>query len=66
MNLNMGVFTDAAHLLVEAAQPSNVDMVVVDGRILKHNSQLTALNVEQVIREARDSLVAVRRRANWY
>lgn len=66
MNLNMGVFTDAAHLLVEAAQPSNVDMVVVDGRILKRNSQLTALNVEQVIREARDSLVAVRRRADWH
>jgi cytosine/adenosine deaminase-related metal-dependent hydrolase len=66
MNLNMGVFTDAAHLLVEAAQPSNVDMVVVDGRILKRNGQLTALNVEQAIREARDSLVAVRRRANWH
>ncbi len=66
MNLNMGVFTDPAHLLVEAAQPSNVDMVVVDGRILKRNGQLTALNVEQAIREARDSLVAVRRRANWH
>ncbi len=66
INLNMGVFTDPAHLLVEAAQPSNVDMVVVDGRILKRNFQLTALNVEQVIREARDSLVAVRRRANWH
>lgn len=65
MNLNMGVFTDPAHLLVEAAQPSNVDTVVVDGRILKRKGQLTALNVEQVIREARDSLVAVCRRANW-
>lgn len=65
LNLNMGVFTDPAHLLVEAAQPSNVDMVVVDGRILKRNGQLTALNVEQVIREARDSQVAVCRRAKW-
>ncbi len=65
MNLSMGVFTDPAHLLVEAAQPSNVDTVVVDGRMLKRNGHLTALNVEQVIREARDSLVAVRRRAKW-
>ena len=28
------VFTDPAHMLVEAAQPSNVDTVMVDGRIL--------------------------------
>ncbi|MBD2777174.1 amidohydrolase family protein [Iningainema tapete] len=32
--------------------------------ILKRNGQLTALNVEQLIREARDSLATLRRRAN--
>ena len=63
-NLNLGVFTNPAHLLVEATQPSNIEMVVVDGRILKLNGQLTALNVEQVIQNANNSLGYIRRRAN--
>ena len=31
-SINLGVFGDPAHMLVTAAQPSNVDTVVVDGR----------------------------------
>jgi 5-methylthioadenosine/S-adenosylhomocysteine deaminase len=54
--LNMGVFTDAAHLLVEATEPSNVDTVVVDGRILKREGKLTALDPEQVIADASATL----------
>lgn len=38
------------HQLVEAAQPSNVDTVVVDGRIWKRNGQLTALDNKQIIK----------------
>jgi cytosine/adenosine deaminase-related metal-dependent hydrolase len=63
---NIGVFTDPAHLLVEAAQPMNVDTVIVDGRILKRRGQLTALDVNQVIHEANESLATVRRRADWW
>ncbi|MEO1123376.1 MAG: amidohydrolase family protein [Cyanobacteria bacterium J06635_15] len=63
-NLNLGVFTNPAHLLVEATQPSNVDMVVVDGRILKRDGQLSALNVAQVIQDANNSLASIRQRAN--
>lgn len=63
-NLNMSIFTDPAHLLVEAAQPSNVDTVVVDGRILKRNGHLTALNANQAIQEARNALTAIRQRLN--
>ena len=63
-NLNLGVFTNPAHLLVEAAQPSNVEMVVVDGRILKLNGQLTALRVDRVIQNANNSLKSIRHRAN--
>ncbi|WP_449417864.1 amidohydrolase family protein [Phormidium nigroviride] len=58
-NLNLGVFTDPAHLLVEAAQPSNVDTAIVDGRILKRNGQLLAMNAKEIIREAKDSLRSV-------
>ena len=64
MHWNLGVFTEPAHLLVEAAQPSNVEMVVVDGRILKRNGKLTTLKVEQIIQDANDSLKSIRRRAN--
>ena len=39
-DINFGVFTDPAHMLVTAAQPSNVDTVIVDGRILKRNGKL--------------------------
>jgi len=64
-HLNLAVVTDPAHLLVEAAQPSNVDTVVIDGRILKRDSVLTAIDVGAVVTEARQALAAVRQRAGW-
>lgn len=63
--LNMGVFTDPAHMLVESAQADNVDTVIVDGRILKRGGKLTAVAVEQVLDDAQASLEGVRKRANW-
>jgi 5-methylthioadenosine/S-adenosylhomocysteine deaminase len=60
--INMGVFTDPAHMLVEAAEESDVDTVVVDGRILKRGGKLTALVPEQVIAGAAASLDAVGKR----
>jgi 5-methylthioadenosine/S-adenosylhomocysteine deaminase len=43
-----------------------VDTVMVDGRMLKRRGRLTAVNVEQVVDEARAALTAVRKRANWW
>ena len=63
---NLGVFGDPAVMLVTAAQPANVDMVVVDGRILKRNGKLTHLNVMQIAKEASAANAAVRKRANWW
>ncbi len=63
--LNMGVFTDPAHMLIECTQPGNVEMVVVDGRILKRDGKLTRVQPAQVVREARASLAEVRKRAGW-
>jgi predicted fused transcriptional regulator/phosphomethylpyrimidine kinase len=51
---------------VEAAQPSNVDTVAVDGRILKRRGKLTAMNVEQVVSEAQAALAGVRKRGGWW
>jgi 5-methylthioadenosine/S-adenosylhomocysteine deaminase len=62
-DVNIAPFTDPVHMLVLAAQPANVDTVVVDGRILKRGGELVALDVEQVVREAAESLAAVRARA---
>ena len=63
--VTMGVFTDPTHMLVECAEPSNVDTVVVDGRILKRAGKLTAISPEDVIEGASSSLAGVRQRANW-
>src|SRR5262245_5317264 len=47
--LNLAVFTEPAHLLVEAAQPANVDTVIIDGRILKRDGRLTSLDVGDIV-----------------
>jgi hypothetical protein len=38
-------------------------MVVVDGRILKYNGELTALDTEDIIRKAAEAFHAARNRA---
>jgi 5-methylthioadenosine/S-adenosylhomocysteine deaminase len=65
-DLNLGVFGDPAHMLVTAAQPSNVDTVVVDGRILKRNGRLVHLNAGQIVTEAAAANAALRKRTNWW
>ena len=65
-DINLGVFGDPAHMLVTAAQPSNVDTVIVDGRILKRAGKLTAMNPVQIATEAAAANLALRKRANWW
>jgi cytosine/adenosine deaminase-related metal-dependent hydrolase len=62
-DLNTAPFHDPALLIVQSAQPYNVDTVVVDGRVLKRNRQLTAVDVPQVIREATEAQRSVLPRA---
>ena len=61
--LNTAPFTDAPNLVALAAQPSNVDTVVVDGRILKRGGRLTALDPREVVCEASAALERVLARA---
>lgn len=63
--LSMGVFTDPAAMVVGSMQPEDVDLVVVDGRILKSQGKLTAMDTKDVVRDARTSLQQVRARAGW-
>ena len=62
-DLNVAPFLNPALLLVQQANPYNVDTVVVDGRILKHKGELVALDAEEVIRKAAESFHAARKRA---
>jgi cytosine/adenosine deaminase-related metal-dependent hydrolase len=62
---NLGVFGNPAVILVTAAQPANVDLVMVDGRILKRDGKLTAMDVAQIAKDAAEANAAVRKRANW-
>jgi cytosine/adenosine deaminase-related metal-dependent hydrolase len=62
-DLNMAPLGDPVQAIVRSAQPHNVDTVVVDGRILKRGGQMTAVDVQKVVREASESLAALRARA---
>jgi 5-methylthioadenosine/S-adenosylhomocysteine deaminase len=61
--LNTAPFTDAPNLVALAAQPANVDTVVVDGRILKRGGRLTAVDTREVVCEASAALEGVLARA---
>lgn len=58
-HLTMGVFTDPAHLLVEATEEADVDTVFVDGRMLKHGGSLTAMDTSRVMADAAQTLAEV-------
>jgi cytosine/adenosine deaminase-related metal-dependent hydrolase len=62
-DLNTAPFHDPALLIVQSAQPYNVDTVVVDGRILKRDRQLTSIDVSQVVREATEAQRSILQRA---
>jgi 5-methylthioadenosine/S-adenosylhomocysteine deaminase len=62
-DLNVAPFINPALLLVQQAQPYNVDTVIIDGRILKHKSELVAIDTEEVIRKAAESFHEARKRA---
>jgi cytosine/adenosine deaminase-related metal-dependent hydrolase len=62
---NMSPVGDPYDALVQLAMPSNVDTVVVDGRILRQKSQFTVLDHEKVTRDASDALAGLIARAKW-
>ncbi|HEX4195354.1 MAG TPA: amidohydrolase family protein [Stellaceae bacterium] len=57
--INMAPMADPIRMVVQAAQPANVDTVMVDGRILKRASKLTTLNEAKVMREAAETIARV-------
>jgi hypothetical protein len=51
--------------LVSLARPRNIDMVIVDGRILHRGGRFAALDHATAVREAQEAAHAVRARAGW-
>src|SRR5262249_16771951 len=51
-----------AHMVVPAAQPANVDPVIVDGRVLKRAGALTTIDPVQAGEDARRALAGIRAR----
>ena len=63
-DINMIPFTVPSRMIVQAAQPANIDAVVVDGRFLKRKGKLTSIDTAQLAREAADTIERVRREAS--
>ena len=62
---SMAMIGDLYDALVQLAQPSDVDTVVVDGRIVRRNGKFTTLDHEEVIREASEAVTGLKARAKW-
>ncbi len=65
-DINLGVVAEPTHALVEAAQPANVDYVMVDGRFLKLEGRLAAADTDAIVSNARTAASAARERAGWW
>ena len=59
-DLNMAPFSDPVRMAVQSAQPSNVDTVIVDGRILKRSGRLTHIDVDKVVDQAKETMDRIR------
>jgi 5-methylthioadenosine/S-adenosylhomocysteine deaminase len=62
-DINMAPVRDPYYAIVFQGQPSNVDTVMVDGRILARGGRLTAVDVAKTVREAAESARGMDERA---
>ncbi|MES2363897.1 MAG: amidohydrolase family protein [Pseudomonadota bacterium] len=60
---NIGPVVDPAFALVYSAQPSNIDTVIVDGKVMLRKGRFTALDSEQVMWDATESVRGLAARA---
>jgi hypothetical protein len=52
--------TEPVRMIVQSAQPSNVELVMVEGRILKRGGQLTTIDVPKLLADATETITRVR------
>jgi 5-methylthioadenosine/S-adenosylhomocysteine deaminase len=58
-DINMAPVFDPYYALIYSAQPSNVDTVMVDGRVLRRKGEFTALDEAEIVHEATQSVAAL-------
>jgi cytosine/adenosine deaminase-related metal-dependent hydrolase len=63
-DLNVAPVRDPYYAIVFQGQPSNVDTVVVDGRVLVRGGKLTAVDAAKLAREAAESARGIEQRAS--
>jgi 5-methylthioadenosine/S-adenosylhomocysteine deaminase len=59
-DLNMAPLTVPIRMIVQSAQPANVDLVMVDGHVLKRDGRLTTIDAAKVMADAADTIDRVR------
>jgi 5-methylthioadenosine/S-adenosylhomocysteine deaminase len=64
-DLNMVQAGDPVDVLVLSGLPQNIDTVIIDGRILKRGGKLVAVDPEQIVAEAHDSVRRILGLAGW-
>ena len=62
---NLTPVGDPYEAVVSFAQPTNVDTVMIDGRILRRAGKFMAFDAAQIIADARQAESALRDKANW-
>ena len=62
---HLGEIGDPYDALVQLAQPSDVDTVVVDGRVLRRKGEFTALDYRKLLADAAQSVEALKAKAKW-
>src|SRR3954466_13836499 len=62
---NMAPAGDPYEAIVSFGQPSNVDTVIIDGRVLRRAGRFTAFDHARIVADAREAAVALRDKAGW-
>lgn len=64
-DVNMAPAGDPYQAVVSLGLPTNVDTVIVDGRILRRAGQFTAFDHAEIVADAREAAIALRDKARW-
>ncbi len=65
IDTNMAPAGDPYEAIVSLGLPTNVDTVIVDGRVLRRAGKFTAFDHARIVAEAREAAVALRDKARW-
>jgi 5-methylthioadenosine/S-adenosylhomocysteine deaminase len=64
-DMNMALAGDPYEAIVSLAMPTNVDTVIVDGRVLRRGGKFTTFDHAKIAAEAREAAIGLRDKAKW-